>query len=258
MLSLPALRSELLKIVSLRLPWRLLIVQLIIGALACLGGTSLARLNTQPEGSLLLGRATLGWYVALAVACLAAATCTALSASAEFRYATLAPTLLATPVRDRMLTAKFLVAAGVGAVFGASAAIVGALCLLVFAGPGFFPSFQLVTVALAGVVAAACWAVIGTGLGLALRSPVIALLVLLAWCPLGELLVATAIGAAGIDSFGALLPCFATLGTIAAGTIQHAGPMPGWPAAPLLLLAWTAAAAGAGWFTARERDLLPA
>lgn len=255
MLTGNAVRAELLRLLSLRLTTRLLVVQLIVGVTVSAAGTILARLDTEPNGNLVLGRAAIGYYVAFGCAGLAAALVTAVAAGGAFRHATVLPALLADPDRDRLLAAKFSVGAALGAIYGTATAIVGAICLLGLADRGFGPSWQLLAVALAGIVAATCWGLIGTGLGLALRSPTVAAIVLLTWCPLGELAVSGVAAAGGWTEFGSVLPCYATLGTIVAGTVREAGPMPGWPAAPLLLVGWTAIAVAAGWWSLRSRDL---
>ncbi|CAM2863855.1 hypothetical protein [Skermania piniformis] len=255
MLTESAVRAELVRLFGLRLGVRLLIVQLLVGSVACFGGTVVARLNTEPNGNLLLGRAALGYYVAFGCACLAAAVVTATLAGGDVRYGTLTSTLLADPDRDRLLAAKFLVGAALGAVYGVSTGVFGAIVLLGFADGGVGPSWQLAAVALAGTTAAACWGLIGTGLGLLLGSPLVAVIVLLTWCPLGELAASALAAAVGWTEFGSVLPCFAALGTIVAGTVHEVGPMPGWPAAPLLVVGWTAAVVATAWYRNRSRDL---
>lgn len=107
----------------------------------------------------------------------------------EFRHGTIVPSLLVSPRRGRVLVAKVIAAAGVGAFFGLVAwgVMTGAASALA-ASEG--ASLQLGSGAmrsLGGTVAAgAAWAALGVGIGAIIRSQVAAIVSGLLWLMLLE------------------------------------------------------------------------
>ena len=113
-------------------------------------------------------------------------------ATAEFRYGTAAGTYLATPDRVRVITAKTLAAVPAGFAYGAAAAVLSVLIAAVwFAVRGdALPFGTPVASAIAQVgLQSAYAAAIGVCVGMALRSQLVAILVLLGWVLLAEPLV---------------------------------------------------------------------
>jgi ABC-2 type transport system permease protein len=108
-----------------------------------------------------------------------------LVSSGEFRHATATLTYLATPDRVRVLTAKALAAAGIGAVFGLVSAVMSTAIGLVFvAAHGYHVALGAGTLAghIAGTaVGAGLFAAIGVGLGSLLRSQVPAIVCIFMW-----------------------------------------------------------------------------
>lgn len=109
----------------------------------------------------------------------------ALSITGEIRTGLIRPTLLMTPRRGRMLSAKFVSAAVGGLIVGLCAEGVaiavasiglGARSISVAPGPGQFTQLLV-----GGAVAAAVWAVIGVGVGALVRNQVATLVGLVVW-----------------------------------------------------------------------------
>jgi ABC-2 type transport system permease protein len=181
-----ALRSELLKLRTARLPWGLLAIA---AALACVhtvlfdsnaGGTghtaidSLATLTGQSQaitipGEVLLFATVLGVIVA----------------SGEFRHGTATNTYLATPNRVRVLGAKAVAAATVGAVLGlATAALTTAIGLSFTAAGGhdiLLSTATIIRYVAGATIAAALLAAAGVGLGSLVRSQVAAIIAVFVW-----------------------------------------------------------------------------
>ena len=76
--------------------------------------------------------------------------------------------------RDRLAGSKYLVTAAAAVVAALAVEVVAMVCLLLFGRGKFEITAALFAVLGGGLLAAACWAVIGTGLGLLLRSPALA------------------------------------------------------------------------------------
>lgn len=176
--------AELLKLRSTRSAWIPLGVALAFAVLAVIVNTSEAGHGGNPRlsadmlpdllrgsgGQLVNGAVLLTWIV--------------LSAG-EFRHRTSVPTFLAEPRRLRVVTAKFVAAALTGLVVGLAAAALGAVTSAVALSAEHVPlhwSDPGVRSALIAVpLLAALYAILGAGLGLALRNMTAALGIALMW-----------------------------------------------------------------------------
>lgn len=98
----------------------------------------------------------------------------------EYRHQTLTPTFLATPRRSRVVLAKLLTYAGLGALYGlVTTALAVALGAAVIGAKGFplrLGSDDVPRTLLLAVVGLAVWAVFGLGLGTLVRNQVAAIL----------------------------------------------------------------------------------
>jgi ABC-2 type transport system permease protein len=114
-------------------------------------------------------------------------------ASGEFRHASAALTYLATPDRKRVLLAKLLAAAFVGAIFGLVAAAVSTgLGLAFIAARGHAIVLGVATMlghAGGAMVGAALMAMIGVGLGSLFRSQLVGIIAIFIWALVVESLV---------------------------------------------------------------------
>jgi ABC-type transport system involved in multi-copper enzyme maturation permease subunit len=110
------------------------------------------------------------------VSALFAAYVGAMTMTNEFRYGTIRPTLLACPVRGRVLGAKLAVAAGIGLVIGVLGEVIAFTTLrglLAGRGVDFDLGVGVVTQLFAGTAAMAClWGAIGVALGALVRNQV--------------------------------------------------------------------------------------
>jgi ABC-2 type transport system permease protein len=178
----------------------------------------------------------------------------AMSITAELRHGTIRPTLLATPNRNRVITAKVLASALGGIAIGLLAeAFAAGLESAGLATRGItiaLTAGDYVQLLAGGALAAALFAAIGVGIGALIRNQVGAVVGLCVWLLLIE---TTLIG--NVPSAGKFAPG-ATAGALA-GAIQTQStanllaPVLG----ALLLAAYAAAAASAGLLITNRRDI---
>jgi len=177
----------------------------------------------------------------------------AVSITAEFRYGTIRPTLLATPARGRVLIAKLAASMLVGACFGLSACALAAgvgSALLRARGIDIGLEATDYALLLAGSsVAGALWAAIGVGVGALVRNQVPALIGICAWLLFVETLLVE--GDSSVVEVGRFAPGAAA----AAITGQGAGTLLAPAIGLLVLVLYAAAASFAGWLATSRRDV---
>jgi ABC-2 type transport system permease protein len=179
------IRTELLKLRTMRLTWGLLAVSAALSVLFTLledsragaAGTGVPPLSTAA------GLRTVTTITGFAM--LFAAVLGAIAASGEFRHATATLTYLATPRRARVLAAKAVAAAGVGALFGLQGGVITTGVGLIFVAAHHDP-VALSAGTLAGhiggaVAAAAVLAALGAGLGSLVRSQLATVIGIFVW-----------------------------------------------------------------------------
>jgi ABC-2 type transport system permease protein len=158
--------------------------------------------------------------------------------TAEIRYGTIRPTLLATPRRVQMLAAKTVSQLATGLLFGvlaaATAAIAGSVFLSARGISVHLRADDYVLLVVGGAAASALWAVIGLGLGTIVRSQVPVTVGILVWVLFVENLMR-----GGIPRVGRFAP--GSLAQSIAG--QTANTLRSPVAAGALLAAYTAAIA---------------
>ena len=274
------IRSEILKLTTLRLWWVLAIIMIgYVGFTAgILGGIFGATLDQAgagagdapaPPGTPSFGPETLPplvYSVATAIGYVFPLILGVLSATAEVRYQTLTPTFLAAPRRERVLAAKLIVIALAGAAFGVFGLIgsigAGAPLLAAF---GIDPMLgETDTWLLAGriVIACALWAIVGVGVGALIPNQIAAIVVVLAFTQFVEpiLRLGTSIwewtanvgkflpGAASDALVGSSI--FTSLGAATASTQALE-----WWQGGLVLLGIAAIVTAAGYLTTWRRDI---
>jgi len=183
---------------------------------------------------------------------LLAALLGAMSITGEIRHGTIRPTLLVSPHRGCVLTAKIWASMLAGAGFGLTAAIV-AIAVSVAALRARGIAVHLATrdyllAPLGGAAAAALWAAIGVGVGAVVRNQVATLVGLCAWLLFVEKLI---FGDLARLNIGRYLP--GTAAAAISGQRPEMRLLAPWTAL-LLLAAYTAAAAAAGWLQTNRRD----
>lgn len=244
------LRSELLKqrttrttltVLACMLGLILLVVLLHVFALSA---ADLRKASNQPK--------VYGWGTSIGA--LFAALLGAVSITSEFRTGTIRPTLLATPNRATVLTAKVLGAGLAGLLVGLIAEVLvssiasGGLAIRgihITLSAGDFA--QMVA---GGAAAGAAWAAIGTGVGALVRNQVGAVVGLCVWLLLVESILIGDVPSAAKFSPGA------SAGALA-GMIQNVSGGALLPPAlgALLLLVYAAASASAGLLLTKLRDI---
>ncbi|WP_328387841.1 ABC transporter permease [Nocardia sp. NBC_00416] len=251
---IPPVLSEYRKAVTLRYT-RVLAGAMIATAIVAATATALLAGLRDPEGDLVTGAATIGLYIAVFVVIVTAAVFGAAGAAGEHQHNTLVITALFTVDRDRLAGAKYLVTAAAAAAAALAVEIVAMLCLLLFGRGKFELTADLFGVLGGGVLAAACWAVIGTGIGLLLRAPAPAIGAVLVWLLLAEPLLWVVTAGIGLPGVVTLLPGSATLSTVLVGSFADSDLLAPAPAAIVVLLLWALGIGAAGWWSLRRAEL---
>jgi ABC-2 type transport system permease protein len=174
----------------------------------------------------------------------------ALSITGEIRHGTIRPTFLVTPRRGEVVAAKVVISGLVGTAFGLVAAGVavgvGSAALAARGIPITLDAGDYTLMPLGGIAAAALWAPIGLGLGALVRNQVATLVAIFLWLFFIENLLVDFVPGAGKFAPGA-----------AAAAITGLDPdrllTPAFGA--LLLAAYAAATAAAGWIATLRRDV---
>ncbi|MEU1983322.1 ABC transporter permease [Nocardia sp. NPDC019395] len=251
---IPPVHSEYRKAVSLRYA-RVLAGLAVAAAVLAPAVSALLAGPRDPQGDPVTGTATIGLYVALFAVIIGSAAFGAASAAGEHEHGTLLITALFTVDRDRLAGAKFLVTGLVALAAGLAVEIVAMVCLLLFGRGKFELTGSLFAVLGGGLVAAVCWAVIGTGIGLLLRSPALAVGSVLGWMLLAEPLLWVVTAGIGLPGAVTLLPGSATLSTVFSGSFADSDLLAPAPAAIVVLLLWAVGLGAAGWWTLRRAEL---
>jgi ABC-type transport system involved in multi-copper enzyme maturation permease subunit len=177
-----------------------------------------------------------------------AALAGALAITSEIRYGTIRPTFLVQPRRSPILQAKFTVSALTGLVYGLLAeglmATFAAIGFSIRGIPNELTDGDYARILLGGAIAAALWAILGTGLGALIRNQVAALVGLCTWMFLVE-----SVSEGFVPNAAKLMPGGAGLSL--AGN-EHKLSI---AAAAGLLIVYTAAVAASGWVATLRRDV---
>lgn len=244
------LRSELLKQRTTRttgalLVWMLALIVLIVLLHSYgLSASALKVASNQPK--------VYGWGTSIGA--LFAALLGALSITSEIRTGTIRPTLLATPNRTRVIAAKTIAAAiggvGVGLIAEALVAAIASVAFTTRGIPIAITAGDFVQMLLGGAAAAALWAALGTGVGAIVRNQVGAVVGLCVWLLLIETVLIGQVPSVAKFTPGASAGALAGM-LQSATSLKLLTPAVG----ALLLVAYTAVAAGTGALTTEKRDL---
>ncbi len=176
----------------------------------------------------------------------------ATSATSEFRYQTMSGTVLATPRRWTVVTAKAISSAVIGGALGLVGALlplgIGVVWLTVRGDP--VPFGAPVAWAIAGVAAEAAYsAILGAGIGAAVRSQLVAILSLLGW-----LIVVEPLAGAFVPSLIRWMP-FAGADGLFGRSSATPGEVFGPAVAAVLLAGYVASTLAAGIWLTERRDV---
>ncbi|MFR9751112.1 ABC transporter permease [Nocardia sp. 004] len=242
-----------------------------IGAVALIASIVATRIATpsgppDPAARFATAPATIGLYAGLVTVVLAAACFGVLSGGAEYRYRTMAVTMLFAPDRDRFTAAKFLVTGCCALVAAAAVELItlagSATVELLTSGTLFGVERDKITVTAelfgvlgGGLLTVVCWSLLGVGASILLRSSTGAFALLLGWGVLVEPLLWLLAHGFGIPGVATLLPLSATVATVAAGAFPDNDFLAPAPAAAVVLLLWTTGIGVASWWSLRTKDL---
>ena len=247
--------AEIRKVTTLSFWWALAIPPIVVGV--CASAISSAAVTTtgvlvdgDVDGVLLAGL-----VAALVTAMIFAAVFSAVNAGTEFRHDTVTTSFLTAPGRDRVIAAKVAVTAAFALGYGLVVSICSIVALLLFTGGEFVLSLDVVANVVAGLFAIVLWSLIGSGLGLLFRSPTWPSIAIVAWFPVGEVIVVAILSGLGLDGVWHVTPSTSTISVIGAGRIDAADILPVWPWAPIALTLWALGALAAGWYRTREHDI---
>jgi ABC-2 type transport system permease protein len=218
-------RAELLKLCWTRATWAFVAAAVAIAVLRV--GLILAGVGTigsAGRGSADLSLAVLG---ASGSGVLVIALLGVIVVTREFHSATWTSTLLVTPIRARVLAAKFMAAGLAGIVVGVLLFATGACLGIIFGGVRLTMSTALLQMVVGGLVYAACWGWFGAAIGALIRNQTIALLVPPVW-----MVVETLLPSYGLHRLVPFTPSGVS-SALAGGDL--AGALPAWGAALVLL-----------------------
>ena len=205
-----ALRSEMRKTMTTRMWWVLLLTMVVY--MAFLAGVMAFSFAFEAPGASMGATQEGGEGMALAPLDLALTVYTlaptlgyvfpvimgALSVSGEFRHMTVTPTLLAEPRRTVVLGAKLLAGLPIGLLYGVVGTLTtigtGAAVLAALGEDPLLTDPEVLKTAAFAVLAMTVWAVVGVGFGAALKNPVVAVVVVLAFTQLVEPVMRIALG----------------------------------------------------------------
>jgi ABC-2 type transport system permease protein len=243
-------QSELLKFWTTRARWAYLGVLLLVSGISVAG-----EIGTNDESRLSDPGFQTGLVEVTGVASLLAIILAITVVTSEYRHGTITPTLLAAPVRDRVVLAKALAASVVAAGF----TLVALVAVVVVA--GFWLTIEGVTLhlleadvferAVQSGFSAVLWALLGIGIGAVVASQVGALLGTLIWIFVVENLIWGLLGLLDLDGAVRYLP-FRALD--AADGVGGGDLLDYWPGV-VVSLCWIAAIGAAGVVATRRRDI---
>jgi ABC-type transport system involved in multi-copper enzyme maturation permease subunit len=224
-------RSELLKLRSVRMTWGLVAAALVFVALSVVALALASGQRGAP--SLSLESTVRSVYASAGSASVVVLVLGIVGMTGEYRHQTITPTFLATPRRGRLLTAKILAHALVGlalAVVCVVLAFLLAAALLTTRTHASISGGTLARVAGGVLLGYAIYAALGVSLGALVRNQVAAIVGALVWVLLVEALLV-----AFLPAVGRWLPGGALNGVLGAQSLNGGKYLPEWAAALVLL-----------------------
>ena len=243
------LRSELLKVRTTRGWWAYLAVILLFSAIAVAGEIG-SNPDFRSDLDFQVGVVETATWIARLIALVLGITIV----TTELRHGTITPTLLATPVRERVFAAKGIATGLLAVLFDVlSLAVIAAVGLtwLTLVDAEIHLGAELAERAGQAVLAAVLWGLMGVAIGALVQSQVAALVGTLIWIFLGETLLWGLFGWLDLDGAASYLPFQALDG--ADGT--RGDDMLAYAPALVVSVAWIALIGAAGLWRLRRRDI---
>jgi ABC-2 type transport system permease protein len=220
------IRTELLKLLWTRATWGFLVAAVVLAVVRVeMVLSNVGKADAPAPGSRQLTLDVLG---ASAVGVLVIVLLGVVIVTREFHHATWTWTLLETPNRPRVLVAKFVTAALVGAIGAAFLLVVAASLGLASGNVRLFVDARQVQLVAGALAATAWWGWLGAAIGTVVRSQTIALLI----PPIWILVIETLLPSYGLDP---VLPWTPNGLSAALSGAEFAGALPEWAAALTLL-----------------------
>ncbi|MBF4162922.1 ABC transporter permease [Nocardioides acrostichi] len=187
-----------------------------------------------------------------------------LTVTTEMRHRTLTQSLLAEPVRGRLLSAKLAVSFPVGVCYGVLGVIgllIGGAIPLATAGDGaYLGDGEVIRVLVMGILVSGLWAVLGAAFGSVVTNQVAAIVVLLAFTQLVEPIARVGLSAvSSLAPVASYLPGAAADAVVGSSLYSSVGTgavdlLPAWGGA-LVLLGYGVVLVVLGWRTTFARDV---
>lgn len=257
-------RSELLKIRTTKLWWIIALCVLVLaGGYAALyaGITALQANVTDTAAFTDLGAVSSVYNGGNTIARILVLVVGIMAMGGEYRHKTLTSTYLATPRRMTVLAGKAISLVAYGLLYGALSVLAGAVVavpfLLYFDASPFLTSAAMWRSLVLGVVSIAFWTLMGMGIGILIRSMIVAMLVGIGFAYIVEPGLTLLFFIQGWDVPLNLMPSGATNAVLGiTNPALFASPNPfDWWAGLLVLLGWSLLPAVIGVFTTVRKDV---
>jgi ABC-2 type transport system permease protein len=259
-------RAEVLKLLSTRLWWGLLIGVVLTSVGLALLTALVAGTNADGDATgapLLADPGTLrSTYTAgLNLAYLFALSLGVMAMAGEYRHQTMSATVLAVPRRWKVVVAKVLalvvIGAGYGVVTVAASFVAGAPVLAARGADVWRSDANIPRALLLAVLAVALWTLIGLGVGTLIKNQVVALLVAIGVAWIVEPILGFALNQFDLGEIARFLPTSATSAVAdpALATGDASVTLLSWWAGALVLLGYAAVSAGLGTAFTLRRDI---
>lgn len=181
-----------------------------------------------------------------------------IAVSGEYRHKTITPTYLATPRRSRVLQAKVVAAAIIGAAMGlvltVVVTVVGAITIAARGYPVLLTSDGVPRLLILTVLGLGVWAVFGVGFGALLKNQIAAVIAVVVLVNVLEPLLALFLRWIHAGAVAKVLPTIAANAIVAPSNVKAADILPWWGGA-LALLAWGLVTATLGSVISLRRDV---
>ena len=257
--------SELLKLRTTRLWWGLLLGVLLTSVALGILTASIAGLNQDGDdtGAVLVDDPALirsAYTSGLGFAYLFTLSLGIIVMAGEYRHQTMSATVLAVPVRIKIVLAKLFALVGAGAGYGlamiAASTAAAALVFTIRDLPLWRSDGRIVQAMALAVLATALWALIGLGVGTLIRNQVVALLVAIGIGWIVEPLIGFALQQLDVGEVAKFLPTAATNAVVDPARQQGVDLtlLPWWGGA-LVLLAYGLGSAAIGAVLTLRRDI---
>jgi ABC-type transport system involved in multi-copper enzyme maturation permease subunit len=241
--------AEWLKLRTVRAFWGYLAAVVVFAAIGAAGSVGSATAEDRAQESFvadLAGIASLTSLIALVLGIVVI--------TGEFRHGTITPTFLATPQRERVLSAK-LVFVVLGAVSLAllALAVIAAIAVpwLLILGDSVVLDGETAKAAGRALLGSVLWAALGLAVGASVHGQVAALIGTLIWILLVESLLSVLLGVLDLDEVTGFLPN-AAISVVLGDESEEL--LTFWPSV-LVALGWIAAVGAFGVVRTRRRDI---